>query len=167
MKKLCAIFTCFILLFSFSACSEEKAKEESVKKTKLEVTLELNKEKSVGGRVSFDTNLPVGTLLDVEVFIGDKYHSSETVAVQADMYSNYFITETQLDESGKIIEDGNYIFSANLSPIASQPDTIKKALGLKGENLSGSFVYEVDGGKTVKLSKPLLKKNNKFTIPEN
>ena len=165
MKRLCAFFTLFILIFSFSACSD-KSETDSVKPADLEVTFLLNKSKSIAGRVCFDTNLPTGTKLDVEIFIGSKFYSSETVSVQSDIYSNYFITEPQAYQDGKIIEDGKYIFRANLSSIDSQPEEVKSVIGSKGEKLSGTFVYEKDGVKTVKISKPLLKQNDKFTIPE-
>lgn len=166
MKKLCSILVCVILLFSFSACNDNEKKEETVKKSNLEVTLDFNAEKSVEGKVCYNTNLPVGTLLDVDIFVGDKYHSTETVTVQAEMTSNYFITETQKKANGKIIADGNYILSVNLTAMSSQPESVKEVIGTSGEYLTGTYVYEDEDGKTVKLTKPLLKEDDNFTIPE-
>lgn len=167
MKKLCSAFLCLIMLFSFSACFDNSDKQETVKKTKLKVSLDFNVEKSVNSRVCFNTNLPVGTLLDVEIFIGDRYHSKETVAVQGDISENYFITESQRDEEGKDIADGNYILSVNLASTGSQPTSVKSVIGKNGEYLTGTYVYETENGKTVKLSNPLVKKDDKFTIPED
>ena len=39
--------------------------------------------------------------------------------------------------------------------------------GKNGEYLTGTYVYETENGKTVKLSNPLVKKDDKFTIPED
>lgn len=163
MKKLLSVIFCIVLLFSFAACSD---KGSEAKKASIEVKLEFNEEKSTGNKVSMNTNLPVGTLLDVDVWVGDKYHSTEQVKVQADAASNYFITATQKDLDGNDIDDGKYILNVNLVSPKKQPTSVLEKIGVKGEFLKGTDVYNSNDGKTIKFSRPIEKKGDRFTMPE-
>ena len=163
MKKLLSVIFCVALLFSFSACSD---KNTEAKKASIEVKLEFNEEKSNGNKVCMNTNLPVGTLLDVDIFVGDKFHSTETVKVQADASENYFITSSQKDRDEKDIPDGRYILQINMIEVDKQPASVLEKIGVKGELLKGTDVYNSNDGKTIKFSRPIEKKGDQFTMPE-
>lgn len=165
MKKLLSVIFCVALLFSFSACSDSKDTSEA-KKAAFEVKLEFNKEKSVNSKVCVNTTLPVGTLLDVDVWVGDKFHSTETVKVQADETSNFFITSSQKDLDGNDIEDGRYILSINMLKESKQPTNVLEKIGQNGEYMKGENVYNTNNGRIVKLNKPIEKKGGQFTMPE-
>ncbi len=161
MKKVLAVLLLVVMLFSLCACNNEKQAEEQ----KLEVSLSINEEKSVNGKLCMNTNLPELTKLDVDIFRGDKYHSTETVEVKADIQTNYFITETKVDINGKMIKDGTYIVSINLVNPASQPVSVQEIIGKNGEKLTGLFSYDTANGKTVKLQRPLIKEKDSFSMP--
>ena len=164
MKKLISIAICVVIMLSFAACQENDT--PVAEKTKIEVTFDFNEDKSVNNKVSMDTSLPVGTLLDVDIFVGDKYHSTETVEVQADMASNYFITESQYDENNNLLDDGRYILSFEIVKPSKQPASVQQIIGNKGQYMTGLDVYTDGDGKTVKFSRPIEKKGDTFTMPE-
>ena len=166
MKKLLAIILCLVCALNFAACASNQGE---VEEQKLDVQFELNTEKSVNAKVCVNTNLPEGTKLDVDIFVGEDYHSTETVVVVGDMASNYFITESQYDVNGEFIADGTYILSVVLCDPSLQPISVQEIIGSSGEKMTGTFVYqdEITGGKTAKFSKPLTKENNAFFISEN
>ena len=90
MKRFISVIFCFIMLFSFASCKKE-SEQPVAKKQDFVVEFEFNEEKSTGAKVCMMTSLPIGTLLDVDIFIGDKFHSTETVEVQADATGNFFV----------------------------------------------------------------------------
>ncbi len=164
MKRILAVVFCFVMMFAFVSCNDNVS---SVEETKLEVDFSMNLTRSANGRVCLNTNLPVGTKLDVDVFVGDLYHSKETVEVQGDIETNYFITESQIDKNGKLIKDGNYILSVQLVDPVKQTDEVRAAIGQNGERLSGLYSYDTEKGKTVKLLRPIVKKKDFFSMPDN
>lgn len=161
MKKVFAVMLVFVMLFAFCSCSEKEKEEQ-----KLDVQLIINEEKSVNGRLCMDTNLPPLTKIDVDIFQGDKYHSTETVEVQSDIETNYFITETKYDLDGDMIKDGNYILSINLVDPVSQPTSVQEVIGKNGEKLTGLYSYDTNNGKTIKFQRPLIKENDSFSMPD-
>lgn len=165
MKRILALLMCVVCVFLLASCVSGISPE--VEETKLDVQLTMNKEKSANSRVCLNTNLPVGTKLNVDIFVGNKYHSKETVQVQADIESNYFITESQVDIDGNTIEDGNYILSVELVDPSQQLSEVRTIIGQNGEKLKGLYTYDTEKGKTVKLQRPIVKKNNSFSMPDN
>lgn len=161
MKKVLAVIFAFVMLFAFCSCNDVKKVEEQ----KLDVQLTINEEKSVGGKLCMNTNLPALTKIDVDIFQGDKYHSTETVEVQSDIQTNYFITETKYDINEEIIKDGRYIVSINLVNPSSQPISVQEIIGKNGEKLTGLYSYNTDGGKTIKFQRPVVKENDNFSMP--
>ena len=167
MKKILSIIFCLCFIFAFSACSSDSdSKAKASVKSSLEVRFEFNEENSVNGRICMNTTLPPETLIDVDVFVGNKYHSTEQVKVQADMSMNYFLTESQVDLNGKEIEDGRYILSFQLVDPRNQPSSVQSVIGKKGELLKGSDVYSENDIKTIKFTRPIEKKGDKFTMSD-
>ncbi|MBQ4155730.1 MAG: hypothetical protein IJD90_02880 [Clostridia bacterium] len=164
MKRIFAVVLCLFVLFSLVSCDEGN---NTVEKVKLEVDFTFNLSRSSNSKVCMNTNLPVGTKLDVDIFVGDLYHSKETVEVKADIETNYFITEPQLDTNGETVKDGNYILSVVLVDPAKQSEEVRAVIGQNGEKLSGIYTYETEKGKTVKLLRPIVKKKDFFSMPDN
>ena len=71
------------------------------------------------------------------------------------------------DKDGKKIKDGTYILSVVLVDPAKQSDEVRAVIGQNGEKLSGEYTYETEKGKTVKLQRPLIKKKDFFSMPDN
>ena len=160
MKKILALTLAFVMLFVLCSCRDKNEEEQ-----KLDVNLTINEGKSLNGRLCIETNLPALTKLDVDIFQGDKYHSTETVEVKTDVETNYFVTETKYDLDGEIIKDGTYIVSINLVNPASQPASVQEVIGKNGEKLTGLYSYDTNNGKTIKLQRPLVKENDNFSMP--
>lgn len=167
MKRLISIFICFIIAFSFAACNDDANKPVATK-AEYEVTFEFNKEKSTNARVCVNTSLPIGTLLDVDIFVGDDFHSTETVEVEADISGNFFITETQRYPDGDTIKDGRYILSFKLAEMSAQPKSVLEKIGNKGELMTGLDVYadESGNGKIIKFTRPIEKIDGSFTMDD-
>ena len=166
MKRIFAFIICLISLFLLVSCDGDGA-NPVVEDVKLEVKFRLNSAKSANSRVCIDTNMPVGTKFRVDIFVGNRYHSKEIVEVQGDMQSNYFITERQVDVDGQPIKEGNYIFSAILVDPAEQSEEVRRVIGENGEKLSGIYTYDTETGKTAKFQRPLVKKKDFFSMPDN
>ena len=75
--------------------------------------------------------------------------------------------EVKYDADGNMIKDGNYILSVNLVDPSEQTDEVRAIIGQNGEKLSGLYTYDTEKGKTVKLQRPLVKKNDFFSMPDN
>ena len=89
MKKFLAVVFCLVVLLAFASCDGSTTSD--VEEKKLEVDFTFNLTKSANSRVCLNTDLPVGTKLDVDIFVGNLYHSKETVEVKGDIETNYFI----------------------------------------------------------------------------
>jgi len=164
MKRIFAVVLCLFVLFSLVSCDEGN---KTVEQVKFDVDFTFDLSRSSNSKVCMNTNLPVGTKLDVDIFVGNLYHSKETVEVKSDIESNYFITESQADADGKTIKDGTYILSVVLVDPAKQNEEVRAVIGQNGEKLSGIYAYETEKGKTVKLIRPIVKKKNFFSMPDN
>ncbi len=165
MKKITALLVCFIVLFSLCAC-EDKVNTQNNKN--INVTFELDSNKSNNETVYVATSLPVGMKLEVEIKQGN-YDSVETVEVQGDINGNYIETEPQRDENEKPIKEGNYILKITSPEYYEQSADIINQIGEKGEKLVGTSVFsdEETKEKFINYSKPLKLKDHIFSINEN
>ena len=93
MKRILAFILCLFVLVSLVSCDESN---NTVEEVKLEVDFVFNLSRSTNSRVCLNTNLPVGTKLHVDVFVGNLYHSKETVEVKGDIENSDFAFQIKI-----------------------------------------------------------------------
>lgn len=103
-------------------------------------------------QISWDSNLPVGSIMELEVFQSEAFDQALThnLADQFPYLLKVMIIEGQtakpLTQSIAGWPAGTGVATLTFSPSAGQPADVQRAVGVNGERLAGSQVLADSGG---------------------